>query len=287
MIHDIAACDGRNWLQRKFVWFWDDNLTGSIGYAKELFQKLRPLRKWWWAQCSIDAAQDPDLLRLAANSGCLAVFIGIETFSADNLLQIRKRQNRVDRYRKAIQAFHNVGIAVHAGIIVGLDSDTEENIRIIPEIVESLGIDLPFLNVLTPFPGTPLHVQIRDEGRLLSFEWEHYNGADVTFFPLGMTPQALENAYWDVHHQFYSIGCTVRRIWNTAWYTRLPSLVLNAYANAFFGIQNLISPDRPYPLEKKKSYSCLTFNCADRFADGHPPSANLFTPYLNSHITAP
>lgn len=247
VVRDIQACEGRNWLQRKIVMFYDDNLTGSPDYARELFRKLRPLRKWWWTQCSIDAAQDPGLLRLAADSGCLAVFVGVESFSAENLLAVRKGPNRVDRYREAIKAFHDAGIAVHAGIIVGLDGDSPSSLRLIPEAVQDLAIDFPFVNVLTPFPGTPLRAQLEEEGRLCGAGWEEHNGAGITFRPAGMTPAELERTYWDIHHELYSVRRTLRRTSGAARAVRLPGFVMNAYINALFAFQNLVRPDGPFP----------------------------------------
>jgi radical SAM superfamily enzyme YgiQ (UPF0313 family) len=246
VVRDIESCEGRNWLQRKFVWFWDDNLTASPSYARELFAKLRPLRKWWWAQCSIDAARDKELLRLAAASGCLAVFVGIETFSEENLIRVRKKQNKVERYRRAVQAFHDAGIAVHAGLVVGLDGDTEASLRRIPEAVRELGVDLPFVNLLTPFPQTPLRSQLASEERLRGSGWEDHNGAAVAFLPRWMTPEELERTYWDVHHKLYSLRQTTRRTWGSIGNINLCGFAMNTCANALFSIQNLLRPDHPW-----------------------------------------
>lgn len=247
VVRDIQACEGRNWLQRKMVFFYDDNLTGSPDYARELFRKLRPLRKWWWTQCSIDAAQDPGLLRLAADSGCLAVFVGVETFSAENLLAVRKGQNRINHYREAIKVFHNAGIAVHAGLIVGLDNDSPSSLRLIPEAVQDLSIDFPFVNVLTPFPGTPLRAQLEGEGRLRGIDWVEHNGAGITFLPRGMTPAELERTYWDIHHEMYSIHRTLRRTSGAARNVSFPGFIMNAYVNALYAFQNIVHPDGPFP----------------------------------------
>ncbi|HSH74745.1 MAG TPA: radical SAM protein [Longimicrobiales bacterium] len=250
VLNDIAAVDARTWLQRKFVWFWDDNLTGNRAYARELFTRLKPLKKWWWSQLSIDLALDRDLVRLAAESGALAVFVGVETFSAKNLLDYKKRQNRVDEYKKAIQTFHDFGIAVHAGLIVGMDEDTEESIRLIPEIVEDLEIDLPFVNVLTPFPSTPLYHEMEAADRLLGLPWERHNANSVTFLPNRMTPEALEREYWDVRSEVYSIPRTMKRMGRTLGYARFGGLAISGYVNSMFMVQNAIKKDRPWETDR-------------------------------------
>jgi radical SAM superfamily enzyme YgiQ (UPF0313 family) len=246
VIRDIQSCEGRNWLQRKVVWFWDDNLTANPAYARELFAKLRPLRKWWWAQCSIEAAHDIELIRSAARSGCLAVFVGFETFSEENLVHIRKKQNKVEQYRAAVKAFHDAGIAVHAGLVVGLDGDTDASLRRIPDAISDLGIDLAFVNLLTPFPGTPVRSQLASAGRLCGRGWDQHNGAAVTFIPQWMSVDELEKVYWDVHHKIYSTRETTQRVLRSVRNANAPGFLLNAYVNALFWVQNLLRPDHPW-----------------------------------------
>jgi radical SAM superfamily enzyme YgiQ (UPF0313 family) len=112
----------RAW-QRKVVWFWDDNLTADRHYATELLEAMVPLNRWWLTQASMDIAQDPALLDLMSASGCIGVFFGIETFGAESLKAAHKPQNQIARYRQAITALHQRGIAVMAGFVAGFDGD--------------------------------------------------------------------------------------------------------------------------------------------------------------------
>lgn len=248
VIRDITRCEGSTFLQKKFVWFWDDNLIGNRPFARELFRRLRPLNKWWWSQVSIDLAKDEETLRLAAESGCAAVFVGIETFSEQNLQLIRKRQNKAARYRDAIRAFHDHGIAVNAGIIVGLDEDTPASIRRIPEIVDELGIDLPFVNILTPFERTPLRDSLRDEGRLLGRPWAEHNSVSVTYDPKRMSVDELESAYWETRRRLYSVPRFMRRFAIGASRLRLGALVMSAYSDFLISTGNFRRPDGPHPV---------------------------------------
>ncbi|MBF0199690.1 MAG: B12-binding domain-containing radical SAM protein, partial [Planctomycetes bacterium] len=59
--------------------FVDDNIIADKEYARDLFTRMIPLRKRWTGQCSIELADDPELLELASRSGCKALFVGIET----------------------------------------------------------------------------------------------------------------------------------------------------------------------------------------------------------------
>ena len=39
--------------------------------------------------------------------------------------------------------------------MIGMETDTVESIRQIPDIIEEIGVDVPRYNIITPYPGTP------------------------------------------------------------------------------------------------------------------------------------
>ena len=240
VLRDIVEYRGRSWLQNKVVWFWDDNLIGHKVYAKELFREMAPLGKWWLTQASVNMADDEELVRLAADAGCAGVFVGIETFSAENLRSVRKHQNHIDQYRRAIRTFHDHGIGVMAGLIVGFDDDTAESIRRIPDIVEELGIDVPFLNISTPFQGTPLWDEVEGDGRILSTDWSLYNGMSVVFEPVSMSAGELASGYAAVWRELVSVRRALRRI--TLRPTSLRRLSASLGINGFYASQGAGRP---------------------------------------------
>ena len=101
------------------AWFWDDNLTAPRAWVKDLLRAMTPLRRWWLTQASIDIVADDELLDLMELSGCIGVFLGIESFDPGSLRDARKRQNRAAEYGRAVGRLHSRGIAVMAGFIAG------------------------------------------------------------------------------------------------------------------------------------------------------------------------
>ena len=61
------------------VFFVDDNIGGAPRYAKELFRALTPLKIRWASFASLRMSEDPELLELAAKSGCTQLFVGFES----------------------------------------------------------------------------------------------------------------------------------------------------------------------------------------------------------------
>lgn len=52
-----------------------------------------------------------------------------------------------------------------AGFISGLDGDTPESIRDMANQLEEIGVDVPFLSILTPFKGTRSYSKMMDTDR--------------------------------------------------------------------------------------------------------------------------
>jgi radical SAM superfamily enzyme YgiQ (UPF0313 family) len=102
-------------IQEKALIFWDDNIIGSIDYARELFRQLMPLRKRWTSQATFNIVDHDDLIHLAAASGCEALFIGLESISAASLRETGKAFNKPQRYLDGIKKLHDAGIAVQTG----------------------------------------------------------------------------------------------------------------------------------------------------------------------------
>lgn len=197
----------------KVIILWDDNIAGDLNYAKALFRALAPHRKWWSSQASVHAGDDDEFLELAARSGCKQLFIGLESISQASMNDVSKRFNRVDQYAHAIERIHAHGIAVQAGIVFGFDHDTPAVFEETLDFLESAGVQNATFNILTPFPGTPLHQRLAAEGRILTRDWSKYNGrADVVFRPRHMSPEALLTGYQHVNRRFYSCRSICKRL---------------------------------------------------------------------------
>jgi len=199
-------------LEGDFLVFIDDNITGNRHYAKELFTRLKPLKKKWASQASMTLTRDPELLRLAAESGCVSLFIGVESLSSENLKDVNKAFNQAHRFEEAMKALHDHDIMILAGFIFGLDHDDEGVFERTVRFCERNRIELPSFFVLTPLPGTPLFKRMESEGRLLHKDWAQYNGATVVFKPRLMTEETLQRGFNWACKEAYSWGSIFKRV---------------------------------------------------------------------------
>lgn len=251
VIRDASYDDFPYWWQRKVVWFWDDNLTIRRPYIKSLLREMIPLKKWWLTQASMDIAKDPALLDLMKASGCIGVFLGIESFGEASLKDANKRQNKIDQYKKAVSEIRKRGIAVMAGFIAGFDHDDQASIVAMADRLMEIGIDVPFLSILTPFKGTSLFEKLKTEGRILEDRgWNFYNGYNVAFLPERMTPDELLRAHRQLWCRSFSPINTWRRILR-ACTLRRGAFLLALFMNTFYCLKRLRG-NLPIDMSKRK-----------------------------------
>jgi radical SAM superfamily enzyme YgiQ (UPF0313 family) len=207
-----VIADIQSMANRYFV-FWDDNFFGDRDYAVRLMTALKRLRRRWAAQVSIDRCADDRLLRLARESGCVYLFLGLESFSEEGLVSVNKGFNQVARYRETLQRIHHHGICVQAGVIFGFDTDTREVFANALRACESLGIDGVTVSVLTPLPGTRLYDEMKQAGRLVTDDWAFFDGkTQVAFQPKQMTAEELFSGYTWFRRQFFSFRSMLKRM---------------------------------------------------------------------------
>jgi radical SAM superfamily enzyme YgiQ (UPF0313 family) len=197
----------------RVVILWDDNIAADRAYAKEIFRRIAPSRKWWSCQASIHAAWDDEFLDEAARSGCKQLFVGLESVSQASMAEVHKGFNRVEEYVRAIERIHAYGIAVQAGIVFGFDHDTPAIFGETLDFLEHCGVQNATFNILTPYPGTPLFGRLESEGRILTRDWARYNSrTDVVYQPKQMSTADLLAGFRYANERFYSAGSIARRL---------------------------------------------------------------------------
>jgi radical SAM superfamily enzyme YgiQ (UPF0313 family) len=200
------------------VFFVDDNIISNRDYARDLLERLAELKLKWFSHASMRIAKDPEILKLCQRSGCTGLFIGFETFSAENLRTVGKLVNHPQEYLEVAQRLHDHGIGIDASFVFGLDADDEGVFDRTLEFVEQARIEVAYYSILTPYPGTRLHRRLSEERRLLTQDWSLYDTSHVVYRPRSLTPDQLLAGYYRVLKESFSLGSIWRRLWGTTAY---------------------------------------------------------------------
>lgn len=213
-VHEIVA-DIRNRRAKRAI-FIDLNLIADRAYARELFEALIPLGIQWYGLATTMLCEDVPLLDLAAESGCRGLLMGLESIRNENLIENRKRFNHPEEYDRLVRMLHDRGISLQGCFVFGMDHDTPDIFRQTAELAVDIGIDLPRFAILAPFPGTSLYRSLESQSRILSRNWELYDGQHVVFQPAAMSADELLRGNEHAWRYAYRWRNIARRLHKTA-----------------------------------------------------------------------
>lgn len=221
-------------IREKYVLIVDDNLIGTrkdhLARTKDLFKAMirANLGKKWVGQVTINMADDEELLKLAAKSGCFAVYIGFESPNVEGLVELNKTFNikKGRDIRGSVRRIRRHGILVVGSFIMGLDVD-EPGIGLkIAEAARLYGVD--FINVLflTPLPGTRLWEKMESEGRIVSNafpqDWKYYTLTYPVARYKHMSWAEIIDENEACYRAFYSYRRIISRVIGSLWRMRKP-----------------------------------------------------------------
>jgi radical SAM superfamily enzyme YgiQ (UPF0313 family) len=209
---------------KRRIIFIDLNLISDRAYAAELFEALVPLRVRWFGLSTSLIGRDRVLMELMAKSGCAGLLIGFESICDASLGDVRKRFNDPSLYETLIRDLHALGISIQGCFVFGHDHDTPAAFDETVQFAIDAAIDLPRFAILTPFPGTPLHDRLDREGRILTKNWQLYDGQHVVHQPKLMTARELQLGHEKAWRDVYAYSAIARRLGRSR--TQLPIAVM-------------------------------------------------------------
>jgi len=168
------------------IFIVDNSLAQDTQWEMDLFKEMIPLKKKFISHTIED---DPKVLDLAAQAGAWYVYQAV--FDTSNYIK-----ERVKRY-------HDYGIGVEGTILLGLDNQTEDDIKRLIDFLLEIDLDLAEFTVLAPFPHTKAYNDLMKEGRIFDHNWDHYNAGRVVYQPKHMSPERLQELYQYAWDSFY------------------------------------------------------------------------------------
>ncbi len=177
---------------QKVLYFSDPSLTSDPGYTKQLFREMKPLNKKFSCNGNMNVlGHDDELVALASEAGCVEWDIGFESISQENLNLSGKKTNKVKEFASTIDKIHEFGMGVKGNFLFGFDADHPDIFNKTIDAIYDWDLDLVDINILTPFPGTPLYEDLDREQRILTKDWSKYDLKHVVFEPKYMPAEVL------------------------------------------------------------------------------------------------
>lgn len=200
---------------RPFIELADDNTFVDKVWSKELLKLFGNYKMKWFTETDISVAYDDELLELLAKSNCAQVLIGFETSKANGLKGIDRnnwKYKQFDNYLKAIDKIQSYGISINGCFILGFDTDTKDTFKETERFIKESNLSEVQITLLTPFPGTDLYKQLKQENRLLTENfWDKCTLFDVTFIPKNFSVEELENNFQELMSKVYAVDVVKER----------------------------------------------------------------------------
>ena len=236
-------------LGARICFFVDDNIFASPQRARELFKALAPLKITWFGQATIGAGEDMDLLRLARQSGCRELCIGLESLSHASLNWVQKKANRIEYYEKNLANFRKAGICIAASMMFGFDGEGNDNFKTTRDFLVKNKLPMTYWWPLTPLPGTRLYQRLLQEKRLKEEKW-WLNPESVNQFLKYTLVDRDEQEFIDLFYRYY------RHFYS--WPSMARRLLVPPHARLLTGLfLNLVARKK---LRKKDHFSELLLN---------------------------
>lgn len=205
----------------EYVEIHADNLIADREYAMELFEGLKSCKVRWVGEATLNIAEYPEILQTAAQSGLIYLVVGLETKSKEALKNAGKGFIKLDNAKENIRQLHEYQITVDSCMLFGFDEHDKDIFEETLDWIDEIELDMVHPNIMTPFPGTALFEQLRNEGRLLTYDWSNYDCSHAVYQPKLMSPQDLEYGVDWVNKKHNSMVRSLkrktRRVKNLGW----------------------------------------------------------------------
>jgi radical SAM superfamily enzyme YgiQ (UPF0313 family) len=183
---------------------------------------LRPRRLWSGAGglSAVNYKDGRRILELAAKSGLCSIAAGLESISAHGQKQSgawRKLHYTspdcfdIQKMKENVRTIQSLGIEVKGFFVVGWDEDTSETYRRTLAFCDECGIT-PFISTLTPMPGSQIHREYLDQGRICSDRpWDDYGTGHIVYRHPIMSEVEMFDLNAEVMREGYSMGRILKR----------------------------------------------------------------------------
>ena len=151
------------------VYWVDDIFTGDKAWVRALCRALRerPYRLEWGCQSRVESV-DRALLEDMRAAGCVQVDFGVESGSK----RVLRRMKKGTTWASVVAAFdltHDVGLRTGASFILGNPDEDASDVAETLALARRIDSDWTVFFFSTPYPGTELWQQLKEQGRTAAF----------------------------------------------------------------------------------------------------------------------
>ena len=169
----------------KAAYFREDHFTLNtdrvVAFCEGLLRKK--LSFSWVCESRADSVEDSGLLKLMAQAGCRALYIGVESGS-QRMLDLFRKHEKVEQFSYVIREARKLGIRTYASMLYGTPDETPEDVASSEQFLQKVNPDYIGRNVFVGLPGSELYEKLHSSG---AYDYKDENGL---LYPVGYESRA-------------------------------------------------------------------------------------------------
>ena len=154
--------------------FLDDTFTLNKRKVKEICNEImaRNLNIMWGCTARVDNL-DEELLDIMKESGCITIFLGVESADQQSLDEMHKGTT-IEKIQHAFKISREKDIRTIASVAMGMPGDTKESINKTIKFVHDLKPNYAIFSLATPYPGTRFYKEAFEKNLIKVKDWSKY-----------------------------------------------------------------------------------------------------------------
>jgi len=190
----------------KYLKIWDANFLTSISRVERLCDlmlenKLTNFTIYMETRVN-DVVRAKAIMDKLVAVGLRHASLGIESPNAETL-RLMNKKNTDAAVVEAADILNNHNIKIVGYFIIGHYSETVEDTRRYPEYAERLGLRYAVFMVMTPYPGTEIFQEYKEQDRIKSYDWDLYNNLGTVVSTRHMDTAQLRRMHMWCWGRFY------------------------------------------------------------------------------------
>lgn len=183
--------------------FMDDTFTLKPSRVEEICDEIkrRNMDVYWGCTARADTLSEK-LLRKLSDSGCITMFLGVESADQQQLDRVNK-QMTIEKIRQAFKLSRENDIRTIASVVLGMPGDTKESIGRTIKFVRELNPSYALFSLATPYPGTRFYQEAVQDNLLKVKDWSKYTLLSPVLETVDCSLDELKKMQTKAFRQFY------------------------------------------------------------------------------------
>lgn len=185
--------------------FIDDLFTFDTKRVRAICKEFREEGfKIGWT-CSTRAnilSRHPEIAEWLHSAGCHTLYMGVESGS-QRVLNAMKKGITIEQVNQAVEIAKKAGLELVLSFMVGYPTETELEANETIDLACRLDPELAQFTICTPYPGTPLYDQAKQEKWIRVKSWKDFSVLGAVMSPPGMTIETIKHLLHKAYLKFY------------------------------------------------------------------------------------